>query len=262
MKYCRFCGTTESQFRISGKFGCEHCVTQFFDPIKSKPSPIPKSLIEEIEGIFTKSESKTKILMVRTRLTRNLSHSLFPFYDLKKEEVKRLLAENELMDFLDEETNSFFTEKDSMIRLYFGGEDHLRFEALRRVLPCESLDPAEAVDLAVAKRQKLKSLLRFIFKKQNWAFAKGIGYVSSCPTNVGRGRRDSILLGIEPGVDPSFFSLFEKLSEFGIEFAPSTDHRRESLGKFRGLVVKISWKNAYAVQKRQFYKILGLRGSL
>lgn len=166
MKYCRFCGTTESQFRISGKFGCEHCVTQFFDPIKSKPSPIPKSLIEEIEGIFTKSESKTKILMIRTRLTRNLSHSLFPFYDLKKEEVKRLLAENELMDFLDEETNSFFTEKDSMIRLYFGGEDHLRFEALRKVLPCESLDPAEAVDLAVAKRKKLKSLLRFIFKNK------------------------------------------------------------------------------------------------
>ncbi|TGL67472.1 ATP--guanido phosphotransferase [Leptospira jelokensis] len=262
MMFCRFCGTTESQFRISGKFGCEHCVSQFSFPKKKKTTSIPKSLLEEIEGILTKSEPYTRILSFRTRLTRNLKQNLFPFYDPKVDGVKRLLAENGFLDLLVENENSFLMGDDALFRLYLGGEDHLRFEVLRSGRRQEGIERETDLSQENAKRKKFRSLLRFLYQKQFWAFAKGMGYIASCPTNLGMGRRDSLLLGIEAGVDPRFFSLFEKLSEFGIEIAPSTDHRRESLGKFRGLVVKISWKNAYAVQKRQFYKILGLRGSL
>ncbi|MGV3666301.1 MAG: ATP--guanido phosphotransferase [Leptospira bouyouniensis] len=262
MMFCRFCGTTDSQFRISGKFGCEHCALQFSYPLKKNQSPIPKSLIDEIERIFTKSDSKIRILSVRTRLTRNLRHNLFPFYDVKEEEVKRLLDENRFLELLNLGTNPILEKINPMVRLYLGGEDHLRLEIIWTAETENTLQTFPIQQVSKERHINIKSLLRFFFQKQHWAFANGFGYIASCPTNLGRGRRDSLLLGIEPGVDPSFFSLFDKLSEFGIEFAPSTDHRRESLGNFRGLVVKISWKNAFAVQKRKFYKILGLRGSL
>ncbi|WP_343327775.1 ATP--guanido phosphotransferase [Leptospira biflexa] len=204
-----------------------------------------------------KNQSKIHFLSYRTRITRNLSHSVFPFYDSKEKEVERMLAENGYLEFLHANTNI-----NPNYRLYLGIEDHLRFEMIQTIdVPGEGIQK-EKQQVSKKNPKEIRSLLRFLLLKKNWAFSRGIGFLSSCPTNLGKGRRDSLLLGIESGVDPRFFSLFEKLSEFGIEFAPSTDHRRESLGNFRGLVVKISWKNAFAVQKRQFYKILGLRGSL
>ncbi|ABZ94982.1 Hypothetical protein LBF_2495 [Leptospira biflexa serovar Patoc strain 'Patoc 1 (Ames)'] len=257
MMFCRFCGTTLFQFRISGKFGCEHCITQFSYPRLPIKKWIPSSLLEEIQLALQKKHSKIHFLSYRTRITRNLSHSVFPFYDSKEKEVKRMLVENGFLEFLHANENP-----DPIYRLYLGSEDHLRFEILETIDVMDDQIPKQKREFSKKFPKEVRSLLRFLYQKKNWAFSRGIGFLSSCPTNLGKGRRDSLLIGIESGVDPSFFSLFEKLSEFGIEFAPSTDHRRESLGNFRGLVVKISWKNAFAVQKRQFYKILGLRGSL
>ncbi|TGL54544.1 ATP--guanido phosphotransferase [Leptospira kemamanensis] len=263
--HCRICGTTESQFCISGKFGCEHCVSQFPYPKSPRRNWIPTSLLLEIEEILQTNPSKLRVLSVRTRITRNLSHTLFPYYEPKEKEVKQMLAENGVLHFLKEEKNIFFLREmglDPMYRLYLGSEDHLRLE-IYQTLDLDFGAYRKRNEMGKTKLTKEKrSLLRFVTKRKLWAYAKDIGFLSSCPTNLGKGRRDSFLLGMKTGIDPRFFSLFEKLSEFGIEFAPSTDHRRESLGNFRGLVVKISWKNAFAVQKRQFYKILGLRGSL
>ncbi|XDD42019.1 ATP--guanido phosphotransferase [Leptospira sp. WS60.C2] len=252
--FCRFCGTTEAQFRISGKFGCEHCVTLFPYPKQKNSKVVPASLMQEIQTTLTKCEDKIWILSLRIRITRNLSHVIFPYYDPKEEHVKRLLAENNFSAFLGID--------EGPSRLYLGSEDHLRWEILQSLGMKLSNLRTKYDGVQIKNLKGIRSLERFLHQKKHWAYASGIGFLSSCPTNLGKGRRDSLLLGIEAGIDPSFFSLFEKLSEFGIEFAPSSDHRRESLGNFRGLVVKISWKNAFAVQKRQFYKILGLRGSL
>lgn len=263
--HCRICGTKESQFRISGKFGCEHCVSQFPYPKGPRRKWIPTSLLLEIEEILQTNQSKLRVLSVRTRITRNLSQTLFPYYEPKEKETKQLLVENGVLQFLKEEDNNVFLSDegfDPIYRLYLGSEDHLRLE-IYQTLDLEFGAYRKQNEIGKTKLTKEKrSLLRFVTKRKLWAYSKEIGFLSSCPTNLGKGRRDSLLLGMETGIDPRFFSLFEKLSEFGIEFAPSTDHRRESLGNFRGLVVKISWKNAFAVQKRQFYKILGLRGSL
>lgn len=142
----------------------------------------------------------------------------------------------------------------STMGLYLGSEDHLRFE---KILSGEEW-----------KREMFRPhsgsqtrLFRFLFQKEIWAKLPGLGFISSCPTNLGAGRRDSVLLGVDPELAIGFFSNLKTLSEFGIEFAPSTDHRLRNIGKDRVLVVKISWKNASVVQKRQFYKILGLLGS-
>ncbi|TGL73738.1 ATP--guanido phosphotransferase [Leptospira levettii] len=263
--YCRICGTKDTQFQISGKYGCEHCVTVFPVPKQSRRLWIPTSLLTEIEEIFSNSQSKIQFLSYRTRITRNLAHSLFPFYEPKEMEVKLLLAESGFWKDPKEGPNSFTVSKEGIspiYHLYLGAEDHVRLEILRILdLSYGQLQNAKKTLQARLSKEK-RSLLRLFYSRKHWAYRQGIGFISSCPTNLGKGRRDSLLLGIKEGVDPRFFSLFEKLSEFGIEIAPSTDHRRESLGNFRGLVVKISWKNAFAVQKRQFYKILGLRGSL
>lgn len=263
--FCRICGTKDTQFQISGKYGCEHCVTVFPVPKQPRRLWIPTSLLKEIEEIFTHSQSKIKFLSYRTRITRNLAHSLFPFYEPKETEVKQLLVENGYWENWEEESNSLTVSKEGVspvYHLYLGSEDHVRLEILH-ILDInygQLQNTNKSLPTRVSKENR--SLLRLFYRRKLWAYRKGIGFLSSCPTNLGKGRRDSLLLGIKEGVDPRFFSLFEKLSEFGIEIAPSTDHRRESLGNFRGLVVKISWKNAFAVQKRQFYKILGLRGSL
>ncbi|MGJ4734224.1 ATP--guanido phosphotransferase [Leptospira levettii] len=194
-----------------------------------------------------------------------MAHTLFPFYDSKEVETKQLLAENGYWENWKEDSNSSIVSKEGVspvYLLYLGSEDHVRLEILRILdLNCEQFQNTNKT-LRTRDTKENRSLLRLFYRRKHWAYRPGIGFISSCPTNLGKGRRDSLLLGIKEGVNPRFFSLFEKLSEFGIEIAPSTDHRRESLGNFRGLVVKISWKNAFAVQKRQFYKILGLRGSL
>ncbi|XDD45638.1 ATP--guanido phosphotransferase [Leptospira sp. WS39.C2] len=237
----------------------------FSYPKQTKRFWIPTSLLQELERFLVTNQSKLHVLSVRTRITRNLSHRFFPYYETRESEVKQLLAEINGLDYLSEGPNNLsFTSEglNPFYRLYLGSEDHLRLEILKTIdTKYESFRIQNQISKTKLTMEK-RFLLRFLYKRNQWAFRKGIGFLSSCPTNLGKGRRDSFLLGIEKGMDPKLFSLFEKLSEFGIEFAPSTDHRRESLGKFRGLVVKISWKNAFAVQKRQFYKILGLRGSL
>ncbi|MCW7463477.1 ATP--guanido phosphotransferase [Leptospira limi] len=194
-----------------------------------------------------------------------MAHSLFPYYEPKEMEVKQLLDADGFWENWKEGSNSFIVSKEGVgpvYHLYLGSEDHVRLEILRNL--DQSYEQFRNTNKTLPTRvsRENSSLLRLFYRRKHWAYRPGFGFISSCPTNMGKGRRDSLLLGIREGVDPRFFSLFEKLSEFGIEIAPSTDHRRESLGNFRGLVVKISWKNAFAVQKRQFYKILGLRGSL
>ncbi|PJZ79652.1 ATP--guanido phosphotransferase [Leptospira meyeri] len=258
MRFCRFCGTTEIQFRKSGKFGCVHCVSVFEYPKPNLKTLISEKQIQSLENFVKENTKYLTLLSLRTRITRNLKSKLFPFYEPSDVEIKRMLVERKMDSFL-YPNGSLPTETrdknlDSTMGFYLGSEDHLRFE---KILSGEEWK----LGMIRPHLGSQTRLFRFLFQKGIWAKLPGLGFISSCPTNLGAGRRDSVLLGVDPEFVIGFFSNLKTLSEFGIEFAPSTDHRLRNIGKDRVLVVKISWKNASVVQKRQFYKILGLLGS-
>lgn len=258
MKFCRFCGTKEIQFRKSGKFGCVHCAQIFNFPKPYRKTKIQENIIKNLESFLKTNTNSIQLLSFRTRITRNLKSSLFPYYDPMIDKSKQLLVENGLGFDLVQDTDFSFENSvgdfEPRTGFYLGSEDHIRWE----VITPHSLTNGNQ---NLLWEKKKISIFRFLFRNSLWAKLPGIGFVSSCPSNLGAGRRDSLLLGLDPEVVSEFFSILQTLSEFGIEFAPSTDHRMRNIGKDRVLVVKISWKNALAVQKRQFYKILGLLGS-
>jgi len=258
MIFCRFCGTKEIQFRKSGKFGCIHCAQIFNYPKPNRRTKIPESIIETLESFVKTNAKSLRLLSFRTRITRNLKSSLFPFYDPLFEKSKQLLVEvglgSQLYSDADLPSLDSTEKPEPRMGFYLGSEDHVRWEEI-------SLQAFANRNQNLTQKKQRIGLFRFLFQKSHWAEFPEIGFVSSCPTNLGTGRRDSILLELDPEVSLQFFSILQTLPEFGIEFAPSTDHRMRNFGKDRVLVVKISWKNVLAVQKRQFYKILGLLGS-
>ncbi|TGK78949.1 ATP--guanido phosphotransferase [Leptospira noumeaensis] len=258
MRFCRFCGTKESQFRKSGKFGCIHCVSVFDYPKPNHKKIISDKEIQTLENFVKENPKSLTLLSLRTRITRNLKSNLFPFYEPSELKSKQLLVDNK-MDFFLYPNQSLSTETrnenpESMMGFYLGSEDHIRFE---KIVPggqwCRKKNESGFGNYL--------SIYRFFFQKENWAHHPELGFVSSCPTNLGAGRRDSLLVAVEPEAVSEFFSKLQSLLEFGIEFAPSSDHRTRNIGKDRVIVVKISWKNASVIQKRKFYKILGLLGS-
>lgn len=258
MIFCRFCGTKEIQFRKSGKFGCTHCAQIFDFPKPNQKTKIPENLIQPLESFVLENLQSLTLFSLRTRITRNLKSSLFPFYDPLMDKSKQLLAENHMDGSIypkeSEKDLDSIEHGERKSGFYLGSEDHIRWESISAGWGRDTFDAGQI------PKEKL-TLFRFFFQKNHWASLPGLGFISSCPTNLGRGRRDSILLGLPPGLVFEFFSILQTLVKFGIEFAPSTDHRFRNIGKDRVLVVKISWKNSILVQKRQFYKILSLLGS-
>ncbi|PJZ83786.1 ATP--guanido phosphotransferase [Leptospira harrisiae] len=258
MIYCRFCGTKEVQFRKSGKFGCVHCAQVFEFKKPKQIKIIPENRILVLENFVKENRNHINLLSLRTRITRNLNSNLFPFYDPLIEKSKQLLVDFGMGPFLipkyEQENENQEKITNWEFGFYLGSEDHIRLESIR-------MPSLKNFPISLFEKKRKISILRFLFQKSHWAYLPELGFVSSCPTNLGLGRRDSILLEIDSDVSFAFFSILQTLSEFGIEFAPSTDHRFRNIGKDRVLIVKISWKNALAVQKRQFYKILGLLGS-
>ncbi|TGL88581.1 ATP--guanido phosphotransferase [Leptospira congkakensis] len=258
MRFCRFCGTKESQFRKSGKFGCVHCVSVFEYPKPNFTKIIPEKQIQTLENFVKENTKSLTLLSLRTRITRNLKSNLFPFYEPSELKSKQLLVENKMESFLYPNGSLSIETRnenpESMMGFYLGSEDHLRFE---KILSGKDWKSGNFPSYFESKTR----LFRFLLQKEIWANLPELGFISSCPTNLGAGRRDSLLVAVAPEAVYEFFSNLQTLSEFGIEFAPSSDHRFRNIGKDRVLVVKISWKNARVVQKRKFYKILGLLGS-
>ncbi|TGL39759.1 ATP--guanido phosphotransferase [Leptospira perdikensis] len=258
MIFCRFCGTKEIQFRKSGKFGCANCVQVFEYPKPNEKRKIPEIQIQTLEKFIKENLGSFTLISLRTRITRNLKSSLFPFYDPLIDKSKQLLVDTgmDLYQYPNEFEKNLGSQEiqEPRMGIYLGSEDHIRWET---ILPRWEKEGRESAKIPRGK----VSLFRFLFQKKYWATLPELGFISSCPTNLGKGRRDSILLGLTPGIVSEFFSILQTLVKFGIEFAPSTDHRFRNIGKDRVLVVKISWKNIRVVQKRQFYKILSLLGS-
>jgi len=110
----------------------------------------------------------------------------FDFYKMEDLEdiEKQVLVENHLIsiDLIKNEKGGALIKKDETISIMINEEDHLRIQAL---FPGFKLD--EAWDLI----DKIDDVLE---ENLNYAFNENIGYLTSCPTNVGTGLRASIMV--------------------------------------------------------------------
>lgn len=134
MRFCRFCGAKEIQFRKSGKFGCVHCAQIFNYPKPNRRIKIPENQIQTLESFIKENLSSLTLFSLRTRITRNLKSSLFPFYDPLLDKSKQLLVESGFGSqlYLDTNLPSLHLEENPEPRMgfYLGSEDHIRWEEI------------------------------------------------------------------------------------------------------------------------------------
>lgn len=157
-----------------------------------------------------------KVLSTRVRLARNLRNVAFPLRArreqlsqvlpsvvaaaeksssfselmvLKSAEMspsdKQFLIERHLVstDFAeDSQTGALLVGADESMSIMVNEEDHLRIQVL-----CSGLQLGNAVKLASQIDDELDTSLEY-------AFSEELGYLTSCPTNVGTGMRASVLI--------------------------------------------------------------------
>lgn len=109
------------------------------------------------------------------------------FFDLAEiEEIERnLLLERHLVsqDFIEAPTGrAFFLRKDEVCSIMVNEEDHLRIQIIK-----SGFDLANAWELASKVDDEFS-------KNIDFAFSPELGYLTSCPTNVGTGMRASCML--------------------------------------------------------------------
>lgn len=154
------------------------------------------------------------VISSRARLARNLEDTRFPsMLDAKtagevNERVKKAVFSKPGMDFsyrmmaelpplerqslvekrlcstelAESETGALITSRDEKISIMINEEDHLRMQC---ILPGFQLKPA--YDTVMELERMLGAKLRF-------AYDAKVGYLTSCPTNVGTGIRVSLML--------------------------------------------------------------------
>lgn len=77
---------------------------------------------------------------------------------------------------------AFITDKNEIVSVMINEEDHIRIQCIT-----SSLNLEEAYDLS----NKIDNLLE---EKLSYAFDEKLGYITSCPTNIGTGLRASVMI--------------------------------------------------------------------
>lgn len=99
--------------------------------------------------------------------------------------VERHLASQDFV--VGKRKKGLFASSDETLSLMINEEDHLRFQAL-----ASGLDFATAFQKVAAMDEKLEGQLAY-------AFSNDLGFLTTCPSNVGTGMRASVLLHL-PGL--------------------------------------------------------------
>lgn len=179
-------------------------------------------LLEQGRGWLTTGEENQIVISSRIRLARNLRDTVFPGWGGEDECVqiwetvrselcedvdvfrdalcvgmedltdldKLILVERHLISREQAEKgrgSGVILREDETLSVMVNEEDHLRMQVLRRGLDLEGAWTAiDALDNAVEARM-------------DYAFSPTLGYLTSCPTNVGTGMRASVMLHL-PGL--------------------------------------------------------------
>ena len=188
-----------------------------------------------------KNDEKSQVVISsRVRLARNLSDYPFPnklnkeqsediiskiyktilegntsiskdFKLLKMSELqevdRQILVENHLIsiDLANNEQGAALIKDDEMVSLMINEEDHLRIQS---IFSGFKLD--EAYDLS----DKIDDILE---EHLNYAFDEKLGYLTSCPTNVGTGLRASIMMHLPALVEQGYINgVLNAASQIGL----------------------------------------------
>ncbi len=120
---------------------------------------------------------------------------------------KEYLLENHLIskEMAEEKKGAAFINKKNTLSIMVNEEDHLRIQALL---------PGLYMDDAYEMCNRLDDLLERDLK---YAFRERLGYLTSCPTNLGTGMRASVMLHLPALVEMSIInSILENASQIGL----------------------------------------------
>lgn len=144
--------------------------------------------------LFTNDEAKSVIQKVKERVDDSSFTKLGKLELLLMDELqplqKRVLMEKHLISPHLTENSPFgacLLSENEELSIMINEEDHIRIQCL---FPGFQL--SEALDMAYEIDDWLE-------EKLDYAFAEGVGYLTSCPTNVGTGLRASVMMHL-PGL--------------------------------------------------------------
>ena len=134
---------------------------------------------------MTKEESQKVISEVKNAVDRqNLNYKLTYMKDLNDVE-KSVLIENHIISPALVEKNeegAFLLSDDERVSIMINEEDHIRIQALGTGMSLKE---------CWEKSNKIDDVLE---EEIDYAFDKELGYVTSCPTNIGTGMRASVMV--------------------------------------------------------------------
>lgn len=133
---------------------------------------------------MTAEESENMISEANNAINRtNLNYQLTYMKDLSSVE-KSALVENHIISpaLAEKEGAAFLLSQDKKVSVMLNEEDHIRIQTLSRGLSLK-----ECWDLS----NKIDDVLE---ESVDYAFDNELGYVTSCPTNIGTGMRASVMV--------------------------------------------------------------------
>ncbi len=222
-----YCGTDRATWNEKGKIGCIHCLKLFRKEYQEHLRPkdfkfstqsLQGKEFEDLLRFESFSESR-KILELdriappftyRLRIGRNLSGRIYPTVTRTTIGVPTKIFKEFLIHTLNVDP-TFLEAKDFPTRipwgegsLFFGDEDHLRWEVL-------------APTISELFRQIERSPLEKLEDQNLFDYDPEFGYVTSCPTNAGSGVKISFKLSIKSWRNRKNISF--KIPDF-LEFYP------------------------------------------
>jgi len=191
---------------------------------------------ENVEASKLEDMRKSIVVSSRVRLARNLEDYNFPNkletneakdiiskvkksldgYDINFDAVimaeadmlyKEYLLENHLIskEMSEETKGAVFINEQNTLSIMVNEEDHLRIQALL---------PGLHMDNAYEMCDKLDDLLE---KNLRYAFRENLGYLTSCPTNLGTGMRASVMVHLPALVEMGFITpILENATQIGL----------------------------------------------
>lgn len=181
---CPVCGYKTEELELTGKCKCQYCYEQFFENSKAaykfsynkqNLSIPPKYLLLEKQELEERIFQKANI-SVRYRIARNIDGFLLGRHS-ENNEILLTTIRNLFVDWDLSSIQPNLVQKNGKYHLHFFDEDHIRIEFF----------PNHLTELEFSIQEK-----EFWNNTRYFAFAKKLGFLNSCPTNLGRGNKLSI----------------------------------------------------------------------
>ena len=175
---------------------------------------------------MTDDDAKTMVLQVKASLMndRTIFADEFEFIDVNSlpSPEKRCLAESHAISPMlvsKAATCGALIKKDETVSIMLNEEDHIRIQ---------TIFPGEQIDKAWDMADKIDNLIE---ESVEYAFDEKIGYITSCPTNMGTGLRASFMVHI-PVIEAlgQVKNMINALSKFGITIRGIYGEGSEAMG--------------------------------